>query len=83
MGSDLKIELLTPSSRICYSPFMARKPRIEYDGALYHVITRGTETEGLQRTIDFKKYSASWPPTNSVTIFASMPMCSWAIMSIS
>ncbi|NWF76763.1 MAG: hypothetical protein HXY53_09405 [Nitrospirae bacterium] len=36
---------------------MARKPRIEYEGAFYHVITRGNQ---LQRVFkgddDFQKY---------------------------
>ena len=36
---------------------MARKPRIEYNGAFYHVITRGNQKQITFRKIsDFKKY---------------------------
>ena len=36
---------------------MARKPRIEYDGALYHVITRGNQKQKVfKEPSDFKKY---------------------------
>lgn len=36
---------------------MARKPRIEYDGAFYHVITRGNQRQEIFREVsDFQKY---------------------------
>lgn len=36
---------------------MARKPRIEYEGALYHVITRGNQRQKIFRDKDdYLKY---------------------------
>jgi REP element-mobilizing transposase RayT len=36
---------------------MARKPRIEFEGALYHVITRGNQRQQIfKHTEDYKKY---------------------------
>jgi REP element-mobilizing transposase RayT len=36
---------------------MARKPRIEYEGAFYHVITRGNQRQKIFRdTTDYQKY---------------------------
>ncbi|MBI4708133.1 MAG: transposase [Candidatus Omnitrophica bacterium] len=36
---------------------MARKPRIEFEGALYHVITRGNQRQKIFRDEkDYKKY---------------------------
>ncbi len=36
---------------------MARKPRIEYEGAFYHVITRGNQRQKIFKgEIDYKKY---------------------------
>ena len=36
---------------------MARKPRIEYDGAFYHVITRGNQRQKIfKETADYDKY---------------------------
>src|SRR4030043_1265951 len=37
--------------------FMARKPRIEYDGAFYHVIIRGNQRQRIFKdTTDYQKY---------------------------
>jgi len=36
---------------------MARKPRIEFEGALYHVITRGNQKQRIFRgTEDYERY---------------------------
>lgn len=36
---------------------MARKPRIEYEGAFYHVITRGNQRQKIfKEEIDYEKY---------------------------
>ncbi len=36
---------------------MARKPRIEYEGAFYHVITRGNQRQKISKdTADYQKY---------------------------
>jgi REP element-mobilizing transposase RayT len=36
---------------------MARKPRIEFEGALYHVITRGNQRQQIFKdTEDYNKY---------------------------
>ncbi len=36
---------------------MARKPRIEYEGAFYHIITRGNQRQKIfQDTPDYQKY---------------------------
>ena len=35
---------------------MGRKPRIEFNGAVYHVIQRGNNKEYIFRKADYKKY---------------------------
>jgi REP element-mobilizing transposase RayT len=36
---------------------MARKPKIEFEGASYHVITRGDQRRGVfRKKVDFSKY---------------------------
>ena len=42
---------------ICYGLGMARKPRIEFEGALYHVITRGNQRQQIfNATEDYERY---------------------------
>jgi len=54
MGQTSK---LTFSPLLCYYPRMPRKPRIEYNGAFYHVITRGNQRQKtFKDQADFEKY---------------------------
>ena len=44
-----RIRVLTGLSRTCISWGMPRKPRIEYKGAVYHVMSRGNRGEAIFR----------------------------------
>lgn len=46
MGSNLN-NTLYKASPLCYSPCMARQLRIEYEGAFYHVTSRGNRREQI------------------------------------
>ena len=46
-GSDLHIDIC---AAFRYFPVMARKPRIEIEGALYHVMTRGNQRQRISRS---------------------------------
>jgi putative transposase len=56
LGSDFGIDI-DNLAYPCYPPSMARKPRIEYEGAFYHVITRGNQRQKIFREAsDYEKY---------------------------
>ena len=45
---------------------MARKPRIHFSGALYHVITRGNRREAIFRDEeDLERCHSNWPLIDS------------------
>ncbi len=53
-GSDLHIDIC---AAFRYFPVMARKPRIEIEGALYHVMTRGNQRQRIFRSRkDYARY---------------------------
>jgi len=57
---------------------MPRKPRIEYDGAFYHVITRGNQKQKIfKETADYEKYLqivASYKPRHHFRLYAYVLM---------
>ncbi len=56
---------------------MARKLRIEYDGALYHVIKRGNQRQNIFKAKeDNKRYLTLLSKYKDAVIFICMPLFS-------
>jgi REP element-mobilizing transposase RayT len=57
MGSGLTKQILTVGLNSCYGKDMARKLRVQFPGAFYHVITRGNGGQKIFRDFqDFERY---------------------------
>jgi hypothetical protein len=56
MGSDLVFGfLLTLPALASYAPFMPRRLRIEYEDAIYHVMTRGNARQDIVHDDDDRR----------------------------